>query len=252
MIEVKNISKHYEKHLVLDDIDLALPKEKMIAFIGSNGAGKSTLLSIIGRTIHQNDGNVFLESIELSKWKNKELAKRIAILHQSNSMTLRLSVEELVSFGRFPHSQGNLNDKDREKIEEALNFMELGNLRHAYLDELSGGQRQMAFIAMVIAQDSEYIFLDEPLNNLDMKHSVQIMKILERLVRELHKTVFVVIHDINFVSYYSDYIIALKNGKIVAKGNSEDVLTTSVLKEVYDIEIQIQKNHGKTVCLYYD
>lgn len=252
MIEVKQLSKQYEQHIVLDKIDLVLPKEQMIAFIGSNGAGKSTLLSIIGRTLHQNQGQVFLESLELSKWKNKDLAKRIAILHQSNSMTLRLSVEELVSFGRFPHSQGNLNAEDWVKIEEALSFMELEKLRHSYLDELSGGQRQMAFIAMVIAQDSEYIFLDEPLNNLDMKHSVQIMKILKRLVHELHKTVFVVIHDINFVSYYSDYIIALKDGKIVAEGKSEEVLTTSVLKEVYDIEIQIQKNHGKTVCLYYD
>lgn len=252
MIEVKQLSKQYEQHIVLDKIDLVLPKEQMIAFIGSNGAGKSTLLSIIGRTLHQNQGQVFLESLELSKWKNKDLAKRIAILHQSNSMTLRLSVEELVSFGRFPHSHGNLNAEDWVKIEEALSFMELEKLRHSYLDELSGGQRQMAFIAMVIAQDSEYIFLDEPLNNLDMKHSVQIMKILKRLVHELHKTVFVVIHDINFVSYYSDYIIALKDGKIVAEGKSEEVLTTSVLKEVYDIEIQIQKNHGKTVCLYYD
>lgn len=252
MIQVKQLSKQYEQHIVLDKIDLVLPKEQMIAFIGSNGAGKSTLLSIIGRTLHQNQGQVFLESLELSKWKNKDLAKRIAILHQSNSMTLRLSVEELVSFGRFPHSQGNLNAEDWVKIEEALSFMELEKLRHSYLDELSGGQRQMAFIAMVIAQDSEYIFLDEPLNNLDMKHSVQIMKILKRLVHELHKTVFVVIHDINFVSYYSDYIIALKDGKIVAEGKSEEVLTTSVLKEVYDIEIQIQKNHGKTVCLYYD
>lgn len=252
MIEVKQLSKQYEQHIVLDKIDLVLPKEQMIAFIGSNGAGKSTLLSIIGRTLHQNQGQVFLESLELSKWKNKDLAKRIAILHQSNSMTLRLSVEELVSFGRFPHSQGNLNAEDWVKIEEALSFMELEKLRHSYLDELSGGQRQMAFIAMVIAQDSEYIFLDEPLNNLDMKHSVQIMKILKRLVHELHKTVFVVIHDINFVSYYSDYIIALKDGKIVAEGKNEEVLTTSVLKEVYDIEIQIQKNHGKTVCLYYD
>lgn len=252
MIQVKQLSKQYEQHIVLDKIDLVLPKEQMIAFIGSNGAGKSTLLSIIGRTLHQNQGQVFLESLELSKWKNKDLAKRIAILHQSNSMTLRLSVEELVSFGRFPHSQGNLNAEDWVKIEEALSFMELEKLRHSYLDELSGGQRQMAFIAMVIAQDSEYIFLDGPLNNLDMKHSVQIMKILKRLVHELHKTVFVVIHDINFVSYYSDYIIALKDGKIVAEGKSEEVLTTSVLKEVYDIEIQIQKNHGKTVCLYYD
>lgn len=109
----------------------------------------------------------------------------------------------------------------------------------------------MAFIAMVIAQDTEYIFLDEPLNNLDMHHSVQIMKVLRRLVKELNKTVMVVIHDINFVSCYSDYIVAMKDGKIVKQGDVEDIIDHAVLKEIYNMDIQVEHIDGKNICLYY-
>lgn len=136
-------------------------------------------------------------------------------------MNVRLTIRELVSFGRFPYSQGNLTQEDWDKVDEALSFMELHEIENQFLDELSGGQRQRAFIAMVIAQDTEYILLDEPLNNLDMKHSVQIMKVLRRLVDELGKTVILVIHDINFASFYSDYVVALKNGEIIRQGPNE-------------------------------
>src|SRR5690606_2693720 len=137
-------------------------------------------------------------------------AKKVSILKQSNQINLRLTVRELVSFGRFPYSQGRLTEEDWVCVDEAIRYMELEELQHEYLDELSGGQRQRAFIAMVIAQDTDYILLDEPLNNLDMKHAVQIMKTLRKLVDERGKTVVLVIHDINFASVYSDYIVALK------------------------------------------
>ena len=130
--------------------------------------------------------------------------------------------------------------------------MELHHLENRYLDELSGGQRQMAFIAMVIAQDTEYIFLDEPLNNLDMHHSVQIMKVLRRLVDELGKSVMVVIHDINFVSCYADYIIAMKDGKLICQGDTDEIIEPSILKEIYGIDIQVETINGKRICLYYE
>src|SRR5699024_9849096 len=130
--------------------------------------------------------------------------KTISILKQSNAINVKLTVRELISFGRFPHSQGRMKEEDWEKVEEAIDYMELRDMQHKYLDELSGGQKQRAHIAMVIAQDTEYILLDEPLNNLDMRHSVQIMKTLRRLVDELNKTIIIVIHDINFASCYSD------------------------------------------------
>lgn len=124
-------------------------------------------------------------------------------------------------------------------------------MQDKFLDQLSGGQQQRAFIAMVIAQDTEYVLLDEPLNNLDMKHSVQIMKVLRRLADELGKTVIIVIHDINFASCYSDYIVALKDGKVVHNGPTEQVINSKVLKEIYDMDIEIQSINDNKICVYF-
>jgi iron complex transport system ATP-binding protein len=129
--------------------------------------------------------------------------------------------------------------------------MALEDIQYKYLDQLSGGQRQRAYIAMVIAQDTEYILLDEPLNNLDMKHSVQIMKILRRLVDELGKTIIIVIHDINFASRYSDYIVALKDGKVVRKGMTDEIIEQQALKEIFDMEIAIKNIDDCPICDYF-
>ena len=187
----------------------------------------------------------------LSTCKSNELAKKISILKQSNHINVRLTVRELVSFGRFPYSQGRLKKEDWDFVDEAIQYMELEEMQEKYLDELSGGQRQRAYIAMVIAQNTEYILLDEPLNNLDMKHSVQIMKVLRRLVDELGKTVIIVIHDINFASCYSDYIVALKDGKIVNEGPTDEIIRPSVLKNIYDMDINIEHIDNNKICVFY-
>lgn len=251
MIRLRDVSKHYGTKKVVDQVTLALPKGKIVAFIGSNGAGKSTLLSMISRTLAMNEGQVFIDETEIKDWKNEELSKRIAILKQSNHMNIRLTIEELVAFGRFPHCKGKITKEDQAHIDQAIEYLGLSELRDRYLDELSGGQRQMAYIAMVVAQDTEYVFLDEPLNNLDMKHSVQIMKTLRRLVDELGKTVYVVIHDINFVSCYADHIIAMKNGQVVIDDSTEKVMTSGVLKEIYGLDMDIQNINGNRICVYY-
>lgn len=251
MISVKNIVKRYGEKKVVDRVDLTLPKGKIVAFIGSNGAGKSTLLSIISRTLTKNEGEVYIDNVELKNWKNEELSKRLAILKQSNHLNIRLTVRELVTFGRFPHSKGKLTKECEQKINEAIEYLGLTDLQDRYLDELSGGQRQMAYIAMTVAQDTEYIFLDEPLNNLDMRHSVKIMKILRRLVDELNKTVFVVIHDINYVSCYADHIIAMKQGRVIKDGPIHEVLTEETLEEIYDMKIDIKEINNNKICVYY-
>ncbi len=252
MIAVKDIQKKYGEKAVVADVTLQLPKEKIIAFIGSNGAGKSTLISIISRTLTKDSGDVYIDEIELANWKTQVLAQKLSILKQTNHLNIRLTVRELVEFGRFPYSKGRLTPEDHKKVEQAIAYMELQTLENRYLDELSGGQRQMAFIAMVIAQDTDYIFLDEPLNNLDMRHSVQIMKVLRRLVDEMGKTIMVVIHDINFVSYYADHIVAMKEGKVICQGDTEQVMNQEVLKEIYGMNIDVQTMNGKKICLYYD
>src|SRR5699024_8745958 len=180
-----------------------------------------------------------------------EYDKRCSIIKQSNDFRMKLTVRELIFFCRSPYSQGRLKAEDWEKVEEAIDYMELRDMQHKYLDELSGGQRQRAHIAMIIAQDTEYILLDEPLNNLDMRHSVQSMKTLRRLVDELGKTILIVIHDINFASCYSDNIVALKDGKVIKQGRACDVIDTCVLREIYDMDIDIKQINNRRICVYF-
>jgi iron complex transport system ATP-binding protein len=251
VVEVRNVSKQYGGVRVVDDVSLNIAKGKITSFIGPNGAGKSTLLSMITRLIGKDTGQVLIEGKEIEGWKSKELSKKISVLKQSNHINIRLTVEDLVAFGRFPYSQGRLTPEDHQWIQEAIDYMDLGPYRKRYLDELSGGQRQRAYIAMVIAQNTEYILLDEPLNNLDMKHSVQIMKVLRKMVDELGKTIVIVIHDINFASCYSDYIVALKEGRVVQEGKTEDIIDTEVLQQVYDMHIPVQVIDGRKICVYF-
>jgi len=251
MIKIKNLTKKFGEKPVVKDVSVHIQKGKITSFIGPNGAGKSTLLSAVSRLIKHDIGEIFIEDKEIKKWKNNDLSKKIAILRQANFLNVRLTVRELISFGRFPYSQGRLTEEDWQHVEEAIEFMDLHDLQDSFLDELSGGQRQRAFIAMVIAQDTEYILLDEPLNNLDMKHAVQIMKILRRLVDELGKTVIIVLHDINFASFYSDYIVALKDGKIIKQGPTDEIIDQVNLKEIYDMDIPIRTIDQCKVCVYF-
>lgn len=251
MVAVKNVTKKYGEKTVVENVSVNILKGKITSFIGPNGAGKSTLLSMISRLISKDEGEIFIEDEEVTKWKSNEMAKKISILKQANNISLRLTVRELVSFGRFPYSQGRLSEEDWRHVDEAIAYMELGDMQNKYLDQLSGGQRQRAYIAMVIAQDTEYILLDEPLNNLDMKHSVQIMKILRRLVDELGKTIIIVIHDINFASVYSDYIVALKDGKIVRHGPTDEIIHEKALKEIYDMDISVESIDQCKICVYF-
>lgn len=251
MIEVKNITKSYGNKKVVDNVSLNIQEGKITSFIGPNGAGKSTLLSIMSRLLKKDSGEVLLDGKDILDWDNKELAKKIAILRQSNNINIRLTIRELVSFGRFPHSQGNLKEEDYKYIDEAIDYMQLKEFEDRYLDELSGGQRQRAYIAMVIAQGTEYIFLDEPLNNLDMNNSVQMMKVLKKLCDELGKTIILVMHDINFTSCYSDYIICLKNGMIAKEGIVDEIINKETLEDIYEMDFDVKDIDGKKISIYY-
>ncbi|MFC5588009.1 ABC transporter ATP-binding protein [Sporosarcina soli] len=252
MIQVRELTKLYGKKAVVEKVSVDIHRGKITSFIGPNGAGKSTLLSMVSRLLDADTGEVLVDNDKVHQMKPNEFSKRVSILKQSNFMNVRLTIRELVSFGRFPHSRGRLNAEDLRLVEQAMEYMDLMDMQHQYLDELSGGQRQRAFIAMVIAQDTDYILLDEPLNNLDMKHSVQIMKILRRLVDDLGKTVVIVLHDINFASVYSDRIVALKNGRVVKDGPTNDIINSDALKEIYDMDIPIKQLSNCRICVYFN
>ncbi|CCN84450.1 putative ABC-type metal transport system,ATPase component [Vibrio nigripulchritudo SFn27] len=251
MIKIEKLTKAFGKSKVVDQASASFIKGEVTSIIGPNGAGKSTLLSMASRLLQRDEGQVFIDTKELAEWDTKELAKRLAVLSQSNSLNMRFTVRELVCFGRFPHSGGKLDKEDIAVIEKSIGYLDLTDIQHKYLDELSGGQRQLAFIAMVVAQDTDYVFLDEPLNNLDIKHSLQIMKNIRTLAHELNKAVVIVIHDINFASCYSDNIVALKKGRVEATGTVAEVVRSEVLSDIYETDFQIHEVNGQRICLYY-
>ena len=251
MIKLSNISKMYEKKAVVENLSLEIEKGKITALVGENGAGKSTVLSMIARFMKASGGEILLEGKPIRQVKDLEMAKKMAVLKQMNTTNVKLTIRELVELGRFPHSKGRLTQKDHETVDQALAYVTLHNIQHQYLDEISGGQRQRAFIAMVVAQDTEYILLDEPLNNLDMRNSVNIMKILRRLTDELGKTIVMVIHDINFASAYADNMVALKDGKLVNAGTVDELMTDACLKQIFGMNCNVQDVCGDKVCVYY-
>lgn len=251
MIEVKNLTKKYGNKTVVDNVSFNIEKGKITSFIGPNGAGKSTVLSMISRIMEKDNGSVIIDGTELEKWDDTELAKKLSILKQSNNINVRLTIREIVSFGRYPHCEGRLKEEDIKYINEAIEYMELTDIQDRYLDELSGGQRQRAYIAMVLAQNTEYVFLDEPLNNLDMKHSVSMMKVFRRLTDELNKTVVIVMHDINFASVYSDNIVVLKNGKLAKNDTTDNIINKEILEDIYEIDFDIKEINGNKISIYF-
>ena len=173
------------------------------------------------------------------------------MLRQDNTTAVRLSVRELVEFGRFPHSKGRLSASCHDAVDRAIEYTGLGGFEHRFLDQLSGGQRQRAFVAMVLAQDTDYVLLDEPLNNLDMKHSQHMMQLLRRMAHEMGKTVILVIHDINFASCHSDRIVAMRDGAVVADGDVDEILRPEVLRKVYDMDIAVHEIDGRRIAVYF-
>ena len=250
-MKVKDLTKQYDGKTVVDSVSFEIPRGKVISMIGPNGAGKSTVLNIISRLIARDGGLVDFDGKDIGKWKSKELAKRLAILTQSNNVQMKLTVRELVAFGRFPYSGGRLTQEDQEIVDRAVSYMELEEFQDRFIDELSGGQRQRAFIAMVIAQDTEYILLDEPTNHLDIYHATNMMKIVRRLCNELGKTVILVLHEINYAAFYSDYICAFKDGKVAKFGTVEEVMTKETLSQIYQVDFEILEIEGRPLSIYY-
>lgn len=252
MIQIQSLNKSIQKKKILKDINVDIEKGKITSLIGPNGAGKSTLLSTITKLIQIDSGTVKIEDKYMDDYKTDELAKKISILKQTNHTEMNITVEQLVNFGRFPYCKGHLKQEDKEQVQYALDLLQLNEIKDRNIKTLSGGQCQRAYIAMTIAQNTEYILLDEPLNNLDMKHSVQIMQTLRTLAKTLNKTIVIVLHDINFASCYSDNIIALKNGELVRSGSNQTVIQSNVLRELYEMDVKVENVNGQRICLYYD
>jgi len=239
MINIRNAKKVYTDEVLIGPLNIEIPKAGLTSLIGPNGAGKSTALLMIGRLLNMDEGQIKVASMDVSSAKSRDLAKVLTILRQENHFVTRLTVRQLAGFGRFPYSQGRLTKEDEDIISKYIDFLELTDLENRYLDELSGGQRQRAYVAMVLCQETEYVLLDEPLNNLDVARSVQMMEHLKHAANEFGRTILTVMHDINFAAKYSDRICAMKDGCIVSFGTVDEIMQPDILSDIFETKIEI-------------
>ena len=252
MITLDHVVKNYGDEVRIGPVDLDIPAGGITALVVTpNGAGKSTLLTLVGRLLGLDEGSIQVAGYDVSSTRSADLAKIVSILRQENHYVTRLTVRQLIGFGRFPYSKGRLTAADEQVISRYIDFLDLTTLEHRYLDQLSGGQRQRAYVAMVLAQETDYVLLDEPLNNLDMQHSVQMMKFLRTACDELGRTIIIVLHDINFAGHYADYICAVKDGRLAEFGSPEQIMTDEVLTRVFNTPVQVvQGPHGRLASYF--
>ena len=254
MITLEKVTKTYRadnRSVTIGPVDLEIPAGGVTAFVGPNGAGKSTLLTMVGRLQQMDAGRITVGGHDVAATRSKELAKVVSILRQDNHLVARLTVRQLVGFGRFPYSGGRLTAVDEEIIDKYLDFLDLTALGSRFLDELSGGQRQRAFVAMVLSQQTDYVLLDEPLNNLDIAHSVEMMKHLCTAAREEGRTIVIVVHDINIAARYADYVCAMQDGQVVHVGTVAETMRNDLLSEIFRTPIEVVEGpHGPLASFY--
>ncbi len=250
MIQIDQVKKSYTSDVEIGPLNLHIPKAGLTSLIGPNGAGKSTTLLMIGRLLDLDEGQITVAGMDIAGSKSKDLAKILTILRQENHFVTRLTVRQLAGFGRFPYSKGRLTNEDEEIISKYIDFLDLTALENRYLDELSGGQRQRAYVAMVLCQETEYVLLDEPLNNLDVARSVQMMEHLRYAASEFGRTILTVLHDINFAAKYSDRICAMKHGQIAAFGTVEEIMQPELLTDIFETKIEIIQGPYGPLAVY--
>ena len=255
-ISTKNLNISYGNLDIVKDLNLDIPKGKITTIIGSNGCGKSTILKTIARIIQAKSGDIFVNNINIKEQSPKDLAKVMAVLPQSPQAPSGLTVEELISYGRFPHQKGfgKMKKEDEDIVTWALKSTGIEEFRERPMEALSGGQRQRAWIAMALAQQTEILILDEPTTYLDLAHQLEILKLLEELNRKQGTTIVMVIHELNNAARFADHMIGVKKGKVVCQGTAHEVMTKENLKELFNIDAEIVEDprNNKPVCLTYD
>jgi iron complex transport system ATP-binding protein len=250
MIRIETVSFRHRTTPILTDISLTIPKGGVVALIGPNGAGKSSLLSLVARLQPLQAGTIDIDGLPVDTTSGRQLARVIAILRQDTTVASRLKVRELVGFGRFPHGRGRLTTADHAIIDAAIARFDLADLADRFIETLSGGQRQRALVAMAFAQDTDYLLLDEPLNNLDMYYARELMRALRGIADGDGKTVVIVLHDINQASAHADRIVAMKGGRIVADGTPAEILTPQTLEAVFGFRMRVETIEGKPFVLH--
>lgn len=253
ILEVENITAGYKNHPVLDGINLQLQRGKIYSVIGPNGCGKTTLLRVMSRNMKPISGRVLLDGKDIFKTNTKLVARKMAILSQSNTTMSDVTVEKLVAYGRYAHKQwweGN-DTLDKDVVTWALRRTNLEDFRQRKINSLSGGERQRAWIAMSLAQKPEILLLDEPTTYLDISHQLEIMELVSRLNREEGITVLMVLHDINHALRYSDELIVMNGSGIYQTGAPWELLQGDLLRDVFHVEAEITREEESGKPIFY-
>lgn len=241
ILQANDIDINYQKKNVIQSLSIQIPPQQTTVLVGPNGSGKSTLLKALTRVMSPSRGHVLLDGKSILSVPSKQLAKQLSFLPQGPISPEGITVKDLVSYGRYPHQSllGHLSNDDLNIINNAIEMTGLSDLATRHVDELSGGQRQKAWIAMTIAQQSNMMFLDEPTTYLDIVHQIDVLNLLQKLNRQHQHTIVMVLHDLNLAARYADHIIAMKDGQIIAQGDSHHIVSSDILKKVFGIEAHI-------------
>lgn len=252
-ISTETLSLGYGETVIIDELDVAIPKGEITVLIGSNGCGKSTLLRSLARLMKPRGGSVLLEGKAIAKLPTKEVARELAILPQSPSAPEGLTVHQLVKQGRYPYQSWlkQWSKEDEDAVTKALKATKLEEMADRPVDSLSGGQRQRAWIAMTLAQDTDIILLDEPTTYLDMTHQIEILDLLFELNEKEKRTIVMVLHDLNLACRYAHYLVAIKDKQIYAEGRPEEVITCELVQQVFAMNCQVTQDplFGTPLCI---
>ncbi|MEM6447630.1 MAG: ABC transporter ATP-binding protein [Cyanobacteria bacterium P01_D01_bin.123] len=241
VLEARSLTLTYQKFPILKNLDLSIVSGQITTLIGQNGCGKSTLLSGLSRLLSPAHGSVYLNGTSIHELSTRTVAKQLGVLPQSPPHPDGISVRSLVALGRYPrqHWLQSWSAEDERMVNRALAITNMQAFGDRSLESLSGGQKQRAWIAMALAQDTPTLLLDEPTTYLDMAHQIEVLDLLHDLNRNCDRTIVMVLHDLNLACRYSDTIIALKEGKILAQGHPKDIINAALIERVFDIQCTI-------------
>lgn len=252
-LSATNLTLSYGETVIIDDLNIGIPKGEITVLIGGNGCGKSTLLRSLARLLKPKSGNVLLNGAEIAKMNTKEIAKKLAILPQSPVTPEGLTVYELVKQGRHPYRtlMKQWSQEDEDAVYQALESTNMLAFKDRTVDSLSGGQRQRAWIALTLAQQTDIILLDEPTTYLDMTHQIEILDLLFDLNEQKGHTIVMVLHDLNLASRYAHHMVAVKDKKIYAQGKPEEIITCELVHDVFQMKCNITCDplFGTPVCV---